>query len=242
LIQAEEAERAAKEFAGRLASHKAYVADFRLRPEGRNAPLATEIQYYKEYLSGRASLWERQSLTKARYICGNALLRERYRKMVVEFAFEVPLPGKWHEEIHRMREKMEEERSVKLSDLKVGKGGLVDLEFALQILQLRFGGAKDSMRKSNSLEVVREIGNERILSKTETSLLGRNILFMRTLESLIRLNTEKPDFVLPDSELVRAVLRAFMKVPAGRALQEKIRLMQKQNRRLFRRALHMCKQ
>ena len=241
LIQAEEAERAAKEFAGTLANHKVYDVDFRLRPEGKNAPLAIEIQYYKEYLSGRASLWERQSLTKARYICGNALLGERYRKMVVEFAFEAPLPEKWHVEIHRMREKMEEERSVKMSDLKVGKGGLVDLEFALQILQLRFGGAKDSMRKSNSLEVVREIGNEGILSKTETSLLGRNILFMRTMESLIRLNAEKPDFVLPDSEPVGAILRAFMKIPTQGAFKEKIRLIQKQNRRLFRRALDICK-
>jgi len=239
-LQSDAAERAAKELAGRLAGHKAYDADFRLRPEGKNAPLATEIHYYENYLLGRASLWERQSLTKARFLCGSKSLGERFRKTVEANAFDASLPKQWQKEILRMRSKMEKERSAKEPDLKMGKGGLVDLEFALQVLQLRHAGKKTSLKVQNSIETVGALGRERILSKSDVFGLERNIRLMRTLETLIRLNAEKGDFVLPGSESQLRVVSAFLRMRSSRELKEKVHSTQKLNRSLLRRALSKC--
>lgn len=240
-LDPEAAERAAKEFVRRLGDAGTYEADFRLRPEGKNAPLATEIGYYEEYLSKRASLWERQSLTKGRYLFGDAILGDRFRRLVDTRVYEASLPEQWLNSVREMRGKMEEERSSHRTDLKVGKGGLVDLEFALQMLQLRFGKGSDSMKATNSFEVLRAAATEKILSRPEAAMLKQNLLLMRTLETLLRLNIEKPVFALPEVDSGMQFLAGFLGLKSVRHLKEKVRSLQRQNRRLFERALKIGK-
>jgi glutamate-ammonia-ligase adenylyltransferase len=72
-----------------------YETDLRLRPEGRNAPLVVDSARYEEYLAGRASLWERQMLTRVRFVCGGRQLGERVLRMIFTHVFTSSLPAGW---------------------------------------------------------------------------------------------------------------------------------------------------
>jgi glutamate-ammonia-ligase adenylyltransferase len=123
--------------AGRL-----YEVDARLRPEGRNAPLVTEPESFLRYLNERASLWERQSLTRFRWIAGDEQVVARIRVELQKLVYESPLPAGWVGTILKMRKTMESRirtRGPAPVDLKLGRGGLVDVEFIAQMGMLRAG-------------------------------------------------------------------------------------------------------
>lgn len=212
-----------------------YEADFRLRPEGKNAPLATEFEYYKEYLDKRASLWERQSLVKARFVAGDPSFGAEVMSHIAHSAFEQPLPKGWKKEILLMRKRMENERSRSGNavNLKVGGGGLVDLEFLVQILQLRHGRSAVELRKSNTFESTESLGLKKIVSKPDVIRIQRNLEFLRRLEAYIRMNSDSNDFLLPNEpDQLQAVVAATGSASSSR-LRIAIQSVRKANRTLL---------
>ena len=189
-----------------------YEIDFRLRPEGKSSPLATEYGYYKQYLANRASFWERQSLIKARIIAGDDVLATDISCHLREFVFEAPLPKNWNKDILAMRQKMVREHSPKHKnvDLKAGEGGLADLEYLVQSLQLRNGCEHPHLVRANTFEAVGEIRLLQLLKKSNLTKVEKNLDFFRTLEAYIRMNSETTDFNLPlDNSRLRAITAAM---------------------------------
>ena len=140
---------------------KLYDVDARLRPEGRNAPLAVARKQYVEYLQQRASLWERQSLTRARVISGDKDFSEELMESIRELIYQSPLPKGWTEEILSMRRKTESRSRTSSSeflDIKLGAGGLMDAEFAVQALQLSRG--KNAFPSTNMYELLEEYSHD----------------------------------------------------------------------------------
>jgi glutamate-ammonia-ligase adenylyltransferase len=219
----------------------AYELDFRLRPEGKNAPLAVEVIYYRRYLHERASLWERQSLTKAIVVAGDERLAERFVRIRDEFVHETPLPESWTQEVRSMRSKIERERAAGSGvDLKTGRGGLIDLEFLLQALQLRFGGEHSSLRAENAFRVLDAVEALRLLPKSDVRVLRTNLIFMRTLELAIHLNIENAAFTLPTSSDQLRTLASFMGTTSVVRLKQRLRVILRRNRQLFRTTLQRC--
>jgi [glutamine synthetase] adenylyltransferase / [glutamine synthetase]-adenylyl-L-tyrosine phosphorylase len=125
-----------------------YEVDTRLRPEGRNAPLVTDAAAFIRYLAGRASLWERQTMTRFRWIAGDPSVVETIRHELHALVYEAPLPPGWVGTILKMRQSMESRirtRGPAPVDLKLGRGGLVDIEFLVQMALLRNGSAGDAL-------------------------------------------------------------------------------------------------
>jgi glutamate-ammonia-ligase adenylyltransferase len=212
-----------------------YQVDFRLRPEGKNAPLASEFQYYKDYFAGRASLWERQSLLKARFVSGDADFGREVMDHVMSTAYGSPLPKEWKKEILSMRGRMVKERSRQNvgEDLKVGVGGLVDLEFLVQAVQLRYGGEFKWLICSSTFEAVASLLGKKVLRQSDVRKIGNNLEYMRRLEACIRMNSETADFVLPvDRERLQAVVAAMGSASPG-AFRRGLQQTRKVNRRLF---------
>jgi glutamate-ammonia-ligase adenylyltransferase len=117
-----------------------YETDTRLRPEGKNAPLVSDIEGYARYLTSRASLWERQSLTRLRWIAGDQEVGRAVSAMVNDHVYGLPLPAGWVDTIVDMRRKMETRsrtRQGDFIDVKLGPGGMADVEFLGQMIQLR---------------------------------------------------------------------------------------------------------
>ena len=215
-----------------------YAVDFRLRPEGKSSPLATELAYYREYLYGRASFWERQALLKARLIIEAGNIGERVVGILADYAYGAPLPVQWNEQVLSMRSKMEKERSKggAGADLKVGRGGLVDLEFSLQALQLRLGQEIPKLREVNSFALAREVTG-RALNRSEGKRLSANLGFLRRLESFTHLNEESSGFVLPPEREALQAIAAAMGKRSAKELLGSVRTVRAGNRSLFNRVL-----
>lgn len=218
-----------------------YDIDMRLRPEGKSAPLGVEIDYFQTYLQRRASLWERQSLVKARIVCGDEKLAREVNRILEEATYRLTLPDKWVRELSQMRRKIELERSRnKGVDLKVGRGGLVDLEFAVQALQLGFGKEDESLRRQNTFECVRAIEGRKILTSRDGRQLRTNLEFLRELETAVRLNSENADFILPKNNVLLQALVAAVGEKSIAGLANRIRNVRKVNRSIMRHSFRCC--
>ncbi|MDH4100249.1 MAG: bifunctional [glutamate--ammonia ligase]-adenylyl-L-tyrosine phosphorylase/[glutamate--ammonia-ligase] adenylyltransferase, partial [Nitrospirota bacterium] len=205
--------------ANRLMSHLttmtregiAYKIDARLRPGGSKGPLATSMETLTRYFlePGGADVWERQALLKARVVAGKRGLIDRLRSLVREsVALTAELPD-LEEKVSQMRKRMEDElgRSSDGYNFKTGPGGMVDVEFLAQYLQLRHGKAKPCIIAPSTLQAIRLAGDHGLLSEQETTLLTEGYLFLRRMEGKIKI-TGIATSVLPTGNRTKMELLA----------------------------------
>jgi glutamate-ammonia-ligase adenylyltransferase len=218
-------------------SGQVYDVDLRLRPEGKNAPLATELSYYEKYLASRAELWEKQALLKSRIIFdegGHGRKLDTLKDSVLAL---VGTQTDWPDQMLAMKGKMERERAgekTRHRDLKIGKGGLVDLEFLIQAAQLKFHSTNNSMDAANSFDAIEKSSTTSLLSKKEVKALKRNYIFLRTLELSVRLNSESNQFVLPEDKFLLQSVAASVGERSIKTLRERIKKVRKENRSLMK--------
>ena len=200
-----------------------YDVDARLRPEGRSAPLVVEKKSYLKYLDRRASLWERQSLTRLRFVCGDATLAKTMEREVGSFVYETPLPGDWGGQIVAMRRKMETRshtRSDDFFDVKLGAGGMVDIEFIAQMIQLKFGGQISSMRRLPTVHALRASSHE-ALDPEIAARLASHYEFYRKVELLMRFVLEERGTILPQEDRLE-LLAKMLREPSAASLQDRL--------------------
>ncbi|MEO8167275.1 MAG: hypothetical protein ABI623_03450, partial [bacterium] len=187
---------------------KLYEVDARLRPEGKSAPLVVDRQAYLAYLSKRASLWERQSLTRLRFVAGDSALGGNTSTAVDSFVYDSPLPPDWIERIVSMRKQTERRsrtRDSEFLDIKLGPGGMVDVEFLAQMLQLKYGSTMPELRRSTVAEAFNHIAK----SGFSTGELVSEYQLLRRVETLIRLTLEERGSTLPVGDKIEVLSRVF---------------------------------
>ena len=153
-VDFQEAERAADDLIAELGAvtpeGEAFEVDARLRAEGRKGHLARSLAGYRQYYEQRAETWEFQTLTKARFVAGDPVVGHGFLAMVDPFVYRDPFPEGWERDIRRMKARIETERIPLGEDpafhLKLGRGSLSDVEFTVQLLQLRHGGRETLVR------------------------------------------------------------------------------------------------
>jgi len=132
-----------------------FPIDADLRPEGKQGTLARSLDGYREYWDRWALTWERQALLKARPAAGDLDLALRFGAMAAPFVYRDPLPDDDVLEVRRMKARIERERIAPGEDpefhLKLGRGSLSDVEFTVQLLQLRDGARHPSVRRPETL-------------------------------------------------------------------------------------------
>jgi [glutamine synthetase] adenylyltransferase / [glutamine synthetase]-adenylyl-L-tyrosine phosphorylase len=142
-----EAERVATELVrflgGNTPAERIWTVDTTLRPEGRSGPLARSIDGWRAYLERWASTWERQAYLRVRAVAGDAALGARLVDQIHEAIWTRPFTEDDVREVRRMKVRIEQERLGRDDDpefhLKLGRGSLSDIEFTVQLLQLRRG-------------------------------------------------------------------------------------------------------
>lgn len=190
---------------------KLYDIDARLRPEGKSAPLVVDRKAYLAYLSKRASLWERQSLTRLRFVAGDTALGERIIRDVDTIVYDSPLPPAWVEQIISMRKKTESRsrtRDSEFIDIKLGPGGMVDIEFLAQMLQLKYGGTSPVVRHSTVSETLNHLSSLLNFRLQGEELVSTYKVFRR-IETLMRLTVEERGSTLPAGERLEVLSRVF---------------------------------
>jgi len=164
--------------------------DTRLRPSGNAGPLVSSFDSFRTYHERSAQLWERQALLKGRFVAGDPDFGGRVEEEIARIVFGRPLPPDAAREIHRLRMRMEAElgrgREGRLN-LKVGRGGLVDVEFAVQYLQLLHGPALPAVRVRSTLGALVALRQGGLLSSHDFEVLEGGYRFLRELELKERL-------------------------------------------------------
>ena len=188
---------------------KLFAVDARLRPDGEKGPLASPLAAHREYYRTRAQLWERQALIKARWVAGDAVLGQQFIQMTQEIVYEHALTPAELQEIRQMRRRVETERGdqkhVEL-ELKTGPGGLMDVEFMVQALQLRHGHAQPQLRTAHTLAALNRLAAIGAVDEEASYQLRRSYQFLRRIELVLRRVDNTGVSRIPDDEREQSLL------------------------------------
>ena len=209
-----------------------YEVDARLRPEGRNAPLAVTFDSWQRYLDERASLWERQSLLRARIAAGDPALGARIMSVINRQRRARVLTREDIAAVRSMRLKMEPEnrfRQPDFIDIKKSAGGLVDAEFAAQLLQLAF----PALPAGATTDILVTAKDQLPGIAEAAAQLREQYVFLRRLQLFLRLLADTPSNLLPQEEETRRRLAAAIQAGSASELLESLRAGMTQARRNF---------
>jgi len=178
----------------------AYKIDTELRPEGDAGVLVLSVQGYEKYFQSRARIWEQQALVRARFVAGNAEVGKKFIEVAQQFVYQEKFEYESLIEISRLRERMEQELAkefTKGKNVKLGFGGLADIEFAVQILQLMHGKKFPRLRQTNTLSALQSFATLGLVDQSMAEELQDSYLFLRNLECALRIIRQTPTNTLP---------------------------------------------
>lgn len=145
------------------------LVDYGLRPEGEDGPLARTLSSYREYYERWGLIWESQALLRARVVAGDPQLGEAFVALVDQYRYPSVLSGKDVKEIRRLKARMEKERIPRGKDpqlqVKLGPGGLSDVEWVVQLLQLKYAAQYPQLRTTRTDLVLIQLAQLGILSQ-----------------------------------------------------------------------------
>ena len=197
-----------------------FETDARLRPDGEKGLLVNSVEAYRDYYKKRAMLWEIQSLSRFRPICGSASVIKSFATLATKsFDFSAPksrvaaFTGGWKGEINKMRMRIEKERTPAGQDMlaiKTGRGGLMDVEFVAQALCLEHG-----WHEPNTLAAIKRAEEEKALSEAAGKVLTDNYRLLMQIERILRRWSFEPESVLPvdPAAYYRVAVRCGYKQP-----------------------------
>ncbi len=220
---------------GRLGPYgRLYPVDMRLRPTGRSGALATSLAQFARYFAeGQGQLWERQALCKARVVFGSRSAARAVLSAVNHAAFQHPWRPEDAEAIHQMRMRLEKTAGTR--DFKRGPGGIVDIEFAVQLLQLRHGRRRPRVRCPNTLEALERLYTAGCLNDQDYQAFAHSYRLLRTLESrLCLMGSPHPDELPEDSRELKR-LKHLTGHPTAGALVDDLQQCSQDVRRRFER-------
>ncbi|HKZ32531.1 MAG TPA: hypothetical protein VJ648_09270 [Vicinamibacteria bacterium] len=194
------------------ASHEGHVyrVDLRLRPEGRAGAISHSLRSAEEYYGTRGASWERLALIKARPVAGDTELGRSLLRRVTAFVWERPFEAHALREVLRMKHDGDRRLAARgLTDrhVKLGRGGIREIELVTQVLQLRGGGRRDLRARATlpALAALREAG---ALPAPEADALARAYLFLRDVENKLQMVHDAQTHVLPvDDDELRLLAR-----------------------------------
>ena len=205
-------------------ARRCFRVDANLRPEGRDGPLVRSVASYQAYWERWASPWEFQALLKARPLVGPPELAAAFTAAASDALWTRALPPDDLRSLRAMKARTEAEVARKGLDgreLKRGAGGIRDIEFAVQLLQLVHGRQDPALRSPNTLDALAELASAGYLTASDGADLGEAYRFLRTVEHRVQLMDERQVHAVPaaDDERERlARVLGFRGSPDGSAL------------------------
>jgi glutamate-ammonia-ligase adenylyltransferase len=187
--------------------------DADLRPGGRSGPLSRSLAAMVDHYERHAATWERQALLKARPAAGDRGLAERFMDGVMPFVFPAVLPASAIEDVRSTKARIEElvrSRGKDSVEVKRGRGGIRDVEFAVQLLQLVHGRRYPRLREPGTLAALAALGEEGFVSADDAAALSASYRFLRALEHRLQMVRDLQTHDLPvDRSLLGPIARAM---------------------------------
>ncbi len=215
-----------------------YEIDARLRPTGKSGPLVTSIQKFLDYYTkGEGQLWERLALCRARPVVASARMAERMHQVIREAAFCRPWQPKDLREISAMRQRLEE--AAGNENLKRGPGGMVDIEFVVQALQLRHGPEDPEVHVPHTIEALQCLEKRGYMPAEDAQFFRESYRFLRTLESRVRLVNPTARNRLPIDPTELARVAHLLDLPSVNSLMVRYEMYTRENRHRFQRYFNL---
>lgn len=177
-----------------------FRVDLRLRPEGRFGPIVRTLDSARHYYENWAETWERQALLKARFIAGDPQVGEAFSRMILPVVYRHGLTGEELDEIRRQKRRSEAQVQAKgeqETDVKNGWGGIRDIEFTVQLLQLVYGGQHPRLRTPGTLDALKRLLDAHIIQPREHRIISEAYEFLRTVEHRLQLLYDHQTHTLP---------------------------------------------
>ena len=221
----------------RTGAGAAYEIDTRLRPEGRMGALALSVVAFERYLHERAEIWERMAWTRCRFAGGDPAVAERVQDIVTRFVY-----APWSPDVtayaRRIRARIERELAKEAAgdqlDLKRGHGGLADIDFLLQVLQLREGPDRPEFRIAGARRLLAAFPDTGFLRPDEVDALRDAYGFLRDLETVLRISTDGGGGVIPtDPDAVEPFAHRLREPTSGSGLLARYREVTEQVRQIY---------
>ena len=213
-----------------------FQVDPNLRPEGRNGPLSRTLGSYLAYWDRWAQPWERQALIKVRPVAGDGELAGRFCAEAEARVYREPLDAATVAEVRRMKARVESERLPAGADpklhLKLGPGGLADVEWTAQLLQLRTGGSQPSVRVQGTLPALDALARSGALERGQADWLADAYRLCQRIRNLAYLVAGRPVDSLPTDPVALERLARAMAEPGRQRLLEDYRRATRRARRV----------
>jgi glutamate-ammonia-ligase adenylyltransferase len=193
-----------------------------LRPGGRGGPLSRSLDAMREYYATQAATWERQAMLKARPVAGDPALGAGFVEMVAPFVYPEELAPQAIEEVRQVKVRLEEyvrARGKSATEVKRGWGGIRDVEFAVQLLQIVHGRRDERLRRANTLSALSALAAEGYVGEADAEALARAYRFLRTLEHRLQIVRDVQTHELPSSRAARTTLARSLGLEGPEALQ-----------------------
>ena len=216
-----------------------WEVDTNLRPEGKDGPLVRTLDSHLNYYQRWAHSWEFQALLKARAIAGDPDLGRRYEQAVAPLIWSSSERDGFVESVQAMRRRVTENIPAheEARQLKLGSGGLRDVEFTVQLLQLVHGRVDESLRVRGTTAAIAALSDAGYIGRSDARELDESYRYLRVLEHRIQMVHMRRTHLMPENE---TALRALAKASAGalsaeRPSAERLREQWQRTKRLVRR-------
>jgi [glutamine synthetase] adenylyltransferase / [glutamine synthetase]-adenylyl-L-tyrosine phosphorylase len=188
--------------------------DPNLRPEGRAGPLVRTLASHRAYYERWAKTWEFQALLKARPVAGDMALGAAYADALGPLVWQAARRERFVEDVQAMRRRVEQSLPARQAgrELKLGPGGLRDIEFAVQLLQLVHGRADETLRAPATLTALAALAAGGYVGRADAADLAAAYRFLRRTEHLLQLYRLSRTHTLPEDPAVLRRLGRAMRV------------------------------
>src|SRR5216110_2310280 len=225
------AEQIVKSFSG--GEPNLFRIDLRLRPEGAAGPLARSLESMENYYAGFGETWERLALIKARHVCGSKELAYEFSRQHQPFIFPKNPTPELLDEIAAIKRRIEREVPADELDVKLGAGGIREIEFVVQTLQFIHGAKHAFLQEQGTLKALRAIAQLELLPSSEVRALDESYRFLRRIEHRLQIEAERQTHSIPDDPATRERLARSLGFDSAAALLAELQRSNERVREIF---------
>lgn len=202
------------------ASDPPLEVDADLRPEGKNGPMVRTVESYAAYYAKWSSVWEFQALLRADAVAGDEDLRARFTDLIDPLRFPVEgISDSAVVEVRRIKARVDDERLPRGADrhthLKLGRGGLADVEWTVQLLQMRHAGRVEALRTPQTLPALQAATDAGLISEDDAATLAEAWRLVSRVRNAVTLVRGRPSDQLPRDSRERAAVAQVLGYPQG---------------------------
>ena len=209
----------------------AYRVDLRLRPEGQRGDIALALRGYEMYYESWGRAWERAMLLRARPVAGDRELGNSFMETISPFVYRKYLDFSSIDEIRKLKTRIDS--TFKKGDIKRGYGGIREIEFFGQALQLIYGGREPLLREKSLLKVLHRLLLKGLIGQEDYFILSDNYRFLRTLEHRLQQLNDLQTHTIPAGDAELNALARKMGFPGREAFLDDLETRRMKVRKMY---------